>query len=370
MSLHIVFLYKDYAPVYGGIESHMQTLAEGLVVAGFTVSVVVCQPRGATLPDHELRNGVRVWRVPRDIDIASNAWSWQLVTRVRALQPDILHLQMPWPSGDVVAWVLRDIPLVVSYQSDVVRQKAFLWAYSPLLRWTLHHARVICASSAAYMQSSPWLSAVRERVHVVPLGIVDPFGTQKAPAHVPALPERYLLWVGRMRYYKGLESALQALALLPADIHLVLVGDGPMAAQLRALAERLGIQARVVWLGSLDEATLAAVRAHATCFVFPSQLRAEAYGLALLEALAAGLPAVSCAIGTATSEINQHGVTGLVVPPDDPRALADAILRIWTDPALRARYAANARQRFLEHYTADIMIEHMASLYRAIGQRD
>lgn len=365
--LHIVFLYKDYNPVYGGIESHLQTLAEGLAQVGYRVSVVVCQPRGQQLPAHEIIADVAVWRVPRHIDIASNAWSWQLAARVRFLQPDIIHLQMPWPSGDVVAWLLRDIPLVVSYQSDVVRQQLFLRLYAPLLRWTLGHARAICVSSTAYAASSPWLKAHHERLHIVPLGIADPCATLPAEALPWPLPSRYILWVGRMRYYKGLSWLIEALRDVPADISLVLVGDGPEAPRLRQLATRLGVTARIVWLGSLDAATLQRVRLGARCFVFPSHLRAEAYGLALLEALACGLPAVSCDIGTATSELNRHDETGLVVPPANAGALASAITQICTDEALNARYAAAARSRYLAGYTEKMMVAHMATIYRELG---
>ena len=71
--MHIVHLYKDYAPVLGGIEAHVQTLAQGLVRLGFTITVVVCQPRGGVLASDEMMHGVRVMRLPRHIDVASNA---------------------------------------------------------------------------------------------------------------------------------------------------------------------------------------------------------------------------------------------------------------------------------------------------------
>lgn len=361
--MHIVHLYKDYAPVYGGIESHLQTLAEGLVARGFRITVVVCQPRHQYLPAHEQRNGVTIIRVPRHIDIASNAWSWHLARTVRALAPDALHLQMPWPSGDLVALLLRDIPLIVSYQSDVVRQQSFLRLYAPLLRWTLHHARVICASSAAYAHSSVWLRPVADKVAVVPLGIADPLATPAPPVIPPPLPAVYALWVGRMRYYKGLDTAVRALVSIPAHISLVLVGTGPEEPRLRALADALGVAARIHWLGSLDDTTLRAVRLRARCFVFPSQLRAEAYGLALLEALACGLPAVSCAIGTATSELNSDGETGFVVPPNHPDAFAAAVTRLCSDDALHRSFSRAARERFLQHYTEKTMVAHMATIY-------
>ena len=364
--MHIVHLYKDYAPVVGGIEGHLQTLTEGLVARGFRVSVVVCQPKGMLLAPDEILHGVRIIRVPRHIDFASNAWSFALVNTVRMLEPDLLHLQMPWPAGDLVVLMLRNIPCVVSYQSDVVRQRGLLQLYAPLLRWTLNHARAVCVSSAQYALSSQWLRDAAERVHVIPLGIADPLANVSEKMSTPRHP--YILWVGRMRYYKGLDTAIRAMAHVDTPLFLVLVGSGPMEESLRALATSIGVANRICWMGNLDEEQLAVVRAKATCFVFPSQLRSEAYGLALLEAIAAGIPAISCEIGTATSVLNEHDKTGIVIAPNDHAACALAINTICADPVLRSRYSIQARAHYLRDYTTDKMIDRVSALYRSVMQ--
>ncbi len=366
--MHVVHLYKDYAPVLGGIEGHMQTLAQGLVLQGFTITVVVCQPRGCMLASDEMMHGVRVIRLPRHIDVASNAWSFALVRTVAQLRPDILHLQMPWPAGDLVALLLPHIPLIVSYQSDVIRQRGLLRLYAPLLRWTLAHARAICVSSSQYAHTSPWLQDVLARVQVVPLGIADPLADLPATASLaePVVDGQYVLWVGRMRYYKGLHTAIRAMVDVPAPVRLVLVGTGPAEASLRALATDCGVSDRIMWLGDCSDATVALLRKNAVCFVFPSHLRSEAYGLALLEAIAAGVPAISCDIGTATSVINIHEFTGFVISPNDPHACAVAINRLIAEPALHAFYSQNARAHYLAQYTAPRMVERVAALYRTI----
>ncbi len=367
--MHIVHLYKDYAPVLGGIEGHLQTLAEGLVRVGFTITVVVCQPRGRQLANDEMIHGVRVIRLPRHIDIASNAWSFALLRTVEKLNPDILHLQMPWPAGDLVAFLLRHIPLVVSYQSDVVRQRHLLRLYEPLLRWTLTHAQAICVSSRQYAATSPWLQGVLSNVHVIPLGITDPLIDAALQHNVDSkvFDASYVLWVGRMRYYKGLDTAIRALAELPAPIRMVLVGSGPAEASLRALATQCGVAERVLWLGDLSNDDLAMLRQRAVCFVFPSHLRSEAYGLALLEAIAAGVPAISCEIGTATSVINIHEKTGIVIAPNDYRACAAAINRLFNDSDFRTMCSRNARAQYLAEYTAERMIERVSALYHGLG---
>lgn len=368
--MHIVHLYKDYAPVFGGIEGHLKTLAEGLVLRGCRVTVVVCQPRGQQQASEEVIHGVRVIRLPRHFDVASNAWSFALPIIIRRLNPDILHLQMPWPAGDVIARLFPHIPLVVSYQSDIIRQKGLLQIYAPLLRWTLRHARAILVSSQSYADTSPWLTSVQDHVRVVPLGIGDPLRSAQHSemSALPALPKQYVLWVGRMRYYKGLDTLIRAMQQVPPPTQLVLVGHGPHEAHLRALAASSGVADRIVWLGDVAEDALAHVRSHAVCFVFPSNLRSEAYGLALLEAIASGLPAISCDIGTGTSVINVHGVTGLVIPPNDVDACARAIRTLCEDPHMRAQYSTAARARFLAEYGVEKMVDSVFAVYHEIAQ--
>lgn len=366
-TLHIVYLYKDYWPVMGGIESHLQTLAEGVAASGHRVSVVVCQPQHQMCASCETINGVTIYRVARHIDIASSPFSVQLSSIVRQLQPDLVHLQMPWPGGDVTL-LLCDVPYVVTYQSDVVRQQRLLLFYAPLLRRTLRRARAIITTSPQYCDTSPWLQPHQQRCSVIPLGIHAPAAPD--PVRVAFWRERFphgcVLWVGRMRYYKGLHILMAALVDAPATLHMVLVGDGPMATEITTLVHQYGLESRVHLLGSLADEDVRALHAVARFFVFPSHLRAEAFGLALLEALYAGLPAISCEVGTATSFVNRHQLTGVVVPPADVPALRDALTLLWDEPALCERYAHNAAIWAATQFAATQMVDATIALYQRV----
>jgi rhamnosyl/mannosyltransferase len=367
--VHVLHLYKDYYPVHGGIEQHVQTLAEGLQRRGIQNSVLVCQPaQSASQSAVQHLNGVTIHRVPRHLEVASSPFSWALWSQIAQIKPDIIHLQMPWPTGDVMAALHRRIPLVVSYQSDVVRQQGWLRLYAPVLRHTLHQARRILVSSAQYRDTSPWLAPFVSKCQVVPLGI-EP-RTAALPervAHWSAqLPFPFVLWVGRMRYYKGLHDAIHALQYVPPEVRLVLVGDGPERVRLQHLASDMGVAERVIWLGTLANVEIDALYSVARLFVFPSHLRAEAYGLAMLEALSAGLPAISCDIGTATSAINRDGHTGLVVPPSQPRALAAALCTLLDNPELRLTYARQAKQWVQQYYTVGPMVDAVVDVYQSL----
>jgi glycosyltransferase involved in cell wall biosynthesis len=171
-----------------------------------------------------------------------------------------------------------------------------------------------------------------------------------------------LLFVGRLRYYKGLDTLLYALRALP-EVRLTVVGDGPMRASWQRLARELGIAERVDFVGEVDEAMLPTYYARADLFVLPANARAEAFGTVLLEAMAAGLPVVSTEVGTGTSWVNQDGVTGRVTPPRDPTALAAAIGELLAAPEKLAAMGRAARARVEAEFTLPMMVARVQAVY-------
>ncbi len=359
--MHILHLYKDYAPVLGGIENHVKVLAETQAAAGHRVTVLVCASGAKS--EVKTLHGVEVWKSGRLATVASMPISLRQPLALMRMNPDIVHVQSPYPLGEVSAWILKHRkPLVISYQSDVVRQRGWLRAYAPLLRRVLRHASRILVSSPRYLESSPWLQPVRDRCAVVPLGVdhVRFHPPQLAYAGPPTL-----LFVGRLRYYKGLDTLLQAMRDLP-DVRLRIVGTGEMETPLRALAAGLGIQERVRFEGDVPDAELPKVYTNATLFVLPANARSEAYGLVLLEAMASGLPCVTTEIGTGTSWIVQDGLTGSVVPPRNPEALACAISDLLAEPAALYEMGRAGRARVEGEFTQARMVERVIEAYHSV----
>ncbi len=253
---------------------------------------------------------------------------------------------------------------VVTYQSDIVRQRLTGLAYRPVLRRLLHRADRIIATSPGYLASSPILASLRERCSVVPLAI-DTAAFRPAPEAARALRERFpgalVLFVGRLRYYKGLQHLVDAMADLPAT--LLVAGDGALRPELERRAARSPAAGRVHFLGHVPQADLTAHYSAADVVVLPSSQRSEAFGLVLLEAMACGRPVVSTELSTGTSWVNRHGDTGLVVPPRDPRALAAALRLLLADQDLRARMGARARLRATQEFDADRMVTRVLEVY-------
>lgn len=369
-TMHILHIYKDYYPVLGGIENYLRVLAEGLAARGHQVTVLVSNTgrRGETL----CRPGLTVHKTGRLLHLASTPLSPALLWRAARMQGvDLVHLQFPYPPADLAALAVPGRPpLLLTYHSDIVRQQGLLRLYGPLLRHTLGRAARIIATSPQYIASSPFLRRHADRCVVIPLSVdLDRFAHPDAArvAHLrAAYPGPLLLFVGRLRYYKGLHYLLQALPLLRSAARLLLVGQGPEAPHLHKLAAQLGIRDRVVFLGDVGDAALPALYHAADVFVLPSHLRSEAFGIVQVEAQAAGLPIVCCELGTGTSYVTQHGRTGLVVPPADPPALARAIDLLLANPELARRMAMAGRARAEAEFSQQRMIERTEQLYREV----
>lgn len=362
--MKILHIYKDYFPVLGGIENHIRALAEAQAAAGHAVTVLVCDP-GPRTRAVELA-GVRVVKAGRLRTVASMPLSlsqpW-LTLRQRA---DVIHVHSPYPLGELSGWLLgRGAALVITHHSDVVRQQGWLRLYAPLLRLVLRRADRIIATSPRYIETSAWLRPVADRCTVAPLGVdADRFTPPSQPFAGPPT----LLFAGRLRYYKGLDTLLHALPNLPG-VRLTVIGDGPQRGVWTALAQALGLADRVRWLGEIADADLPAHYHRAHLFVLPANARAEAFGTVLLEAMASGLPCVTTEVGTGTSWVVQDGVVGRVVPPNEPAALATAIGELLADPARLAEMGRAARARVLAEFAQDRMVERVLAVYEDVLRR-
>jgi rhamnosyl/mannosyltransferase len=365
--MKILHIYKDYHPVFGGIENHLKWLAEAQAARGHDVTVLVTNPAGLKTVVRK-EHGVMVIRAARLGTLASTPLSLALPRILYRQHPDIVHLHFPYPLGEVSQWLLhRGSAAVMTYHSDVVRQTGFLHLYGPLLRRVLRQMDRILPTSAPYIQSSPWLRPLADKCTVVPLAIdVERFihpRTQRVQTIRRRFPGPLLLFVGRLRYYKGLDYLLRTMREVEAT--LLVAGAGPEAARLDVLSHELGVANKVHFVGDVSDDNLPAYYQAADIFVLPSSQRSEAFGIVLLEAMAAGTPLISTELGTGTSWVNQDGVTGLVVPPRNETALAEAIKRLLADDAMRMEMGRRAQARARQEFDLPVLVERVMAVYEA-----
>lgn len=359
--MNVLHLYKDYFPVLGGVENYIKVLAEAQAAAGHQVTALVCDPGRRTRM--EILNGVKVAKAGRLATVASMPLSLAQPYALIRMRPDIVHVHSPYPLGELTNWFLgRARVTVITHHSDVVRQQGWLRLYGPLLRRVLQAADRIIATSPRYVESSPWLRSISDRCTVIPLGIDTVRFTPTSRVHTD---RPMLLFVGRLRYYKGLDTLLQAMAHIP-EAYLTVIGDGPMRRAWEALSQELNLSGRVNFTGVVDDANLPAYYQQADLFVLPANARAEAFGMVLLEAMASGLPCITTEVGTGTSWIVQDGITGFVVAPSDPLSLAEAVRTLLKDPARRQAMGQAGHERVTQHFSVRQMIDRIEALYKEL----
>lgn len=370
----VLHVYRTYFPdPPGGLQEAIRqvalaTRAEGVVNTIFTLSP---HPDPAVLhrPEAQVVRR-RSWMAPASCDLGGVAAFTEFARQVH--QADVLHYLFPWPFADVLHAAMRpDCPAVMTYISDVVRQRFLGAAYAPLMWRTLRQMRVIVANSPAYVRTSPILShpKIRDKVRIIPLGIeessypkagddtvFDRLGMEKG--------EPFFLFIGVLRYYKGAHFLVRAAKQIGAKV--VFAGSGPEGASLQSLALEIGAD-HAIFAGQVSSSEKVALLQRCRALVLPSHLRSEAYGMVLVEAAMFGRPLISCEIGTGTSYVNSHEETGFVVAPESPDELAQAMSMLLAEDSLAAKMGEAARRRYEHLFSGIALGRAYAALFREMA---
>ncbi|WP_158904620.1 glycosyltransferase family 4 protein [Burkholderia sp. L27(2015)] len=367
--MRVLHFYKTAFPdTMGGVEQVINQIARGTEKLGIETDVLsLTADRGASTIEI---NGYHAHRVRFDLQIASTGLSISAFSRFSELakKADIVHYHFPWPFMDVVHFATRvNKPALVTYHSDIIRQKYLLKLYRPLMRRFLASMDRIVATSPNYLATSDVLRRFSDKVSVIPIGLDKATYPQPSLDRLRFWREKlgpaFFLFVGVIRYYKGLHTLMEAAR--GTDYPIVIVGVGPIEGELKAQAARLGLR-NVHFLGHLDDEDKVALLTLCYGLVFPSHLRSEAFGISLLEGAMYGKPMISCEIGTGTTFINVAEQTGLVIPPSEPEALRSAMHHLWTHPEEAAEMGRLAEERYWKYFTAEQMVNSYVDLYRTL----
>jgi len=365
-ALHVLHVGKYYPPYRGGIESHLHALCRELKKSVVVNVIVANETR--RLMDAEFE-GVRVRRLPRLFNLASAPVCPTMAAEIRRTAADIVHLHLPNPLASLAYLASgHQGRLVITWHSDIVRQRTIARVLRPLEEAILRRAGALIASSPNYVESSPVLSRNRARCRVIPFGInADAFRSRDAET-VTKIRDRYgphlVLAVGRMVYYKGFEHLVSAMTRVNA--HLLIVGDGPLRPKLERQAFDAGVMDRITFLGRVSQEQVVAYYHATDVFVLPSVARSEAFGIAQLEAMACGKPVVNTQLASGVPFVSVDGVTGLTVAPGDAGELAAAMNRLLDDPYLRGKYGAAAARRVRDEFSVERMAERTLGLYHEV----
>lgn len=367
--MKVLHLTKFYPPVRGGIETVSYEFAEGLNRRGIHTDVLCANTQRNSIRE-STPSGYAVTRASSFGKLLSTSMAPAMIPALWRDRKgyDLVHVHLPDPMANLALWLVRPRgKLVLQWHSDIVNQSRALKFYAPLQQWLLRRADAIVATSAAYAETSPWLRPYGAKVCVIPLGIRQP------PAPGSGLAEmkdryrgrRLVFSLGRMTYYKGFDVLIEAAALLPSDALVVVGGGGELLESHRATARATGVADRIRFVGPMSDDDVASHLHGCNVFCLPSITRAEAFGVVLLEAMAAGRPIVATRIhGSGVPWVSLDGVTGFNIEPQDPQALAQALTTILDNRDLAAGFGDAARARYLENFTVDRMIDSMVDLYK------
>ena len=373
----VIALIYAYPLHIGGVETHLLTLLHHADRSRYRWLVVAAASPEFTSRARAQGAQVIPWRPASALDVVA---LMRLVRLLRAQGVDLLHLHGPRtiPFGRIAASLLQ-VPVVVTVHlpsyvfayGDRMRARFKRWCYRRVERvWNYRFiGRLIYVSSSICQDALASGVASRGQVTVIENG-VDPRlsaeddhrGRVREALAVP--PEaKVICCVARLDEQKGIDILLEAMLLLQPDrleLRLWLLGDGPRRAELQAQARRLG--ASVQFLGFRHD--VPDLLKASDIFVLPS--RYEAMSLAVLEAMAVGLPSVVSDVGE-NARLIEDGMSGRVVPPTDPVALAAALRQLLDDPALCRRMGQMARRQ-VASYSDLRMAQRTQEVYEALGQ--
>jgi glycosyltransferase involved in cell wall biosynthesis len=374
--LRVGLFTNNYFPMLGGVPTAVETIRQGLEALGHEVVVVAPRMAGA---DDAGRRVVRVPSVPAPTypDFALPLpLGPALARRLRAIELDVYHAHHPFLLGASARRLARGArrPFVFTYHTLYDRYAH----YVPLpramvarraIRWSARFADTadLVLAPSEFVARRLRTQGVRRPIEVLPTGIdLDRFRPgDRADARRSlglGVDDRVLLYVGRLDREKNLELLLDAVARVRIPrVRLLMVGRGKQAATIGRAAAGRGLRDRFVLRGGSPPGALPSYYRAADAFVFASTT--ETQGLAVLEAMACGLPVVAVR-ASGIEEIVVEGASGLLVPEDAP-AFAAAVTQLLADPDLAAKLAVGGREAALP-FASTAVVERLVAAYRRV----
>jgi colanic acid/amylovoran biosynthesis glycosyltransferase len=375
--LRILFFYASEIEALGGAQISVLGLAEALARAGHSTAILEF---AAKKGQRQLSRKVPVWSIPWVTDPrprSPRSWArflrcvWQFLRVVREFKPDIVSVQFPaWQSPPVVAaYALpRKWRLVVTVHGSDIRVISFS---QPTLRpWLIRlfiRADAVTAVSESLLRDALHLYPfVRNKAHLIHNG-VSPSWFENETGVRSGDADQYILSVGSFVRVKGTDLLLRAWALIQTRVPgltLKLVGTGPELENLHTLSEELGVSHSIRFVGKKEQLELRSLYRDAKLVVIPS--RNEGLPGVALEAGACGAVCVATRVG-GLAEIIEEGITGFLVAPESPEALAEGILTALELPvAEKKRMGAAATSRMKLHFKQETMVANYERLFQSL----
>ncbi|HKL00345.1 MAG TPA: glycosyltransferase [Desulfotignum sp.] len=364
----VTHVFKTYFPeTSGGMEEAIRQYAVHAAARGFDVQVVCVGSADYTVTSQQ---GISTQFYKKTWDFFSNPFSVSFARAYANIckNTDLLHFHFPWPTAEILALLHpKKKPSLVTFQCDIHKMLPLKKMYLPLVRRYLQKMDCICVSSWPLYNNTPYLSPFKHKIRQIPLFMNEQrfadLGAADPAMAVSAGKKPFALFVGVLRWYKGLDILVDAAKNTCGDIRIV--GTGPLFEKLAARIRNENLT-NVYLMGFQSDANLAWLIRHARMVVLPSITAAEAFGQVLLEGLYFQKPLLSTSLGTGTSVVNRHGYTGLVVRPGCSRSLTLAMNTLFGDNALCKQFSRNAQHHYAAHFTPAAQGKKYLEIYQSL----
>ncbi len=367
--MKILYINKIYHPEIGGIESVVKQYAEYFSSVD-EVDVLVASKHFKLKTKKEIINNVNIIRCSSIGTFFSMPISFSILILyfINKNKYDIIHFHEPFPIGTILSLLPSKAKIIITWHSDIIRQKIF----GKIINWfqikACKKADVILTTSPRLKANSMIINQFNDKACVLPLSIN--LNNYKIVKKIDMkLPKRFILFLGRLSYYKGIEDLLQAYLLLKSDIPLVIVGTGEEAVKVLQFMKN-NPQLNIVFINRhVSEEEKKYIISKSELFIFPSKYPSEAFGILQLEAMAYAKPIINTSLPTGVPWVSKHGLTGLTVPPGDVKKLAKAIDLLSTNKKLRIEYGNNALKRVNNLFSDDVVLKKVKKVYKDLMKK-
>jgi len=366
--MKILQIVKYYDPCQGGMESVVKNIVEGIVESSVDVSFTIYS-------NNHLRNFKKIIKIVGDVTVFKEITPFYLKSQPLNLRypslkmlienSDVINHHYPFPTMEL--GLLRQLKnfknkkFIITWHANI-KNSRWSWIekfYNPLIKKLLDRADYIVVTSPQLFEASDILKEYKNKIKIIPLSFDPKYNISESKKY-PADRQFELLFVGKLRKYKGVEFLIKAIEDLP--IKLTIVGNGEELEALMQQIKSLNIQEKVSFISNADDLQLSQIYINSDLFILPSINEAEAFGVVQLEAMANGLPVINTYLESGVPFVSLNDFSGITVQPKSSESLKSAIIKIIEDKELYEYFSSNAIKR-ADLFSRKKMSESYINLY-------
>ncbi|MBP1617320.1 MAG: lipopolysaccharide biosynthesis glycosyltransferase [Bacteroidetes bacterium] len=373
--MKILQIGKFY-PIRGGVEKVMHDLMLGLSKRGVHCDMLCAANEDALPGTHELNTHARLLCVPVWKKLAATMIAPSMIGKLFQIKNeyDIIHIHHPDPMACLALFFSGyKGKVILHWHSDILKQKTLLHLYKPFQSWMIHRADLILGTSPVYVKESPFLKNVQNKIDYVPIG-VEAIVTDASS--IDSFRKKYfgrklIFSLGRLVEYKGYEYLIKAAQYISDEYLILIGGTGPLHDALSNLIEKLDVRSKVELIGFVKDEDIPTYFGACHLFCLSSIWKTEAFAIVQIEAMSCAKPLISTRIsGSGVSWVNAHNESGLTVPVEDEKALAEAITSILSDDDKYNQLSKGAKNRYLSLFTQEKMVDKCLKSYENMLKSD